>query len=162
MTRLIPGLIGALVVAALLVACASGPVAGEDDLAEFKRQLQDYGTYLVNGEFEKWGALHAEDVVKMPPDAPPTTTREDMVANAVNQRQFVDIVAFEVFPEEDVVYGDLGYSWGLYTVELQPKTGGDRIIVDGKFLTISKRQPDGTWLITHDCFNSNVPPPPPQ
>ncbi|MHC4533430.1 MAG: YybH family protein, partial [Planctomycetota bacterium] len=58
--------------------------------------------------------------------------------------------------------GDLGYAWGNYTLSLIPKAGGDTAYVDGKYLTVSKRQADGSWKISHDCFNSNVPPPPPE
>jgi ketosteroid isomerase-like protein len=39
-----------------------------------------------------------------------------------------------------------------------PKAGGPESLFDGKFLTVFKRQPDGSWKIYRDCFNSNVPP----
>ena len=32
--------------------------------------------------------------------------------------------------------------------------------VDGKYLTIFKRQPDGSWKAYRDCFNSNNSPRP--
>jgi ketosteroid isomerase-like protein len=37
------------------------------------------------------------------------------------------------------------------------KDGGEPIPYDGKFLTIFKRQSDGSWKIHRDIYNSNVP-----
>jgi ketosteroid isomerase-like protein len=41
---------------------------------------------------------------------------------------------------------------------MTPKEKGEPIFVDGKYLTIYKKQADGSWKISHDCYNSNVPP----
>jgi ketosteroid isomerase-like protein len=35
--------------------------------------------------------------------------------------------------------------------------GGKEARVDGKFLTIFKKQSDGSCKIYRDCFNSNTP-----
>ena len=54
---------------------------------------------------------------------------------------------------------DLGYTIGTYHMKLP---GSDGIIadIDGKYLTIWKRQPDGTWKVAVDMFNANGPPVP--
>jgi len=59
---------------------------------------------------------------------------------------------------EIVVTGPWGYSRGTYTQDLTARSTGKTIHVDGKFLTIFKKQMDGSWKIYRDCFNSNVPP----
>jgi ketosteroid isomerase-like protein len=61
-------------------------------------------------------------------------------------------------PLEVVVAGPWAYSRGLYTQDLTSKATGNVAHVDGKFLTIFRKQPDGSWKIYRDCFNSNVPP----
>ena len=63
-----------------------------------------------------------------------------------------------MYPEETQVDGDMGLARGTYTLSIIPKAGGDTAYVDGKYLTLCKRQADGSWKISHDCFNSNVPP----
>jgi hypothetical protein len=60
--------------------------------------------------------------------------------------------------EETVVRGDIAYCRGTFTRVMTPKAGGASVNYDGKFLTILKRQGDGTRKIYRDCFNSNVPP----
>jgi ketosteroid isomerase-like protein len=53
--------------------------------------------------------------------------------------------------------GDLGYTQGTETYTItDPKTGkpmSDR----GKWLTIRKKQADGTWKIVQDAWNSDMP-----
>jgi ketosteroid isomerase-like protein len=55
--------------------------------------------------------------------------------------------------EEIVILGDWVFSSGAFTRTKKPKTVGPEIFFDDKFLTIFKRQPDGTWRIYRDCFN---------
>ena len=67
------------------------------------------------------------------------------------------IVAFHVINNEEVqVAGDWAFSRGTYTLSITPKAGGEEIFIDGKYMTILKRQTDGSWKIHRDIFNSNV------
>ena len=36
----------------------------------------------------------------------------------------------------------------------------DPISIDGKYMTVWKKQSDGTWRVTADMFNANGPPDP--
>jgi ketosteroid isomerase-like protein len=98
----------------------------------------------------------------MPPNAPASLGKEQLRAN---MEPAFDNFTFEMalYIEETQVSGDLGFARGNYTVAITPKAGGETIITmpDGKFLTIYKRQADGSWKISHDCYNSNLPPTPP-
>ena len=49
---------------------------------------------------------------------------------------------------------------GRYEMELRPP-GEETQTDSGKFIEIWSRQPDGSWLITDDIFNSNLPVPGP-
>ncbi len=46
--------------------------------------------------------------------------------------------------------GDLGYTWGLYSLQL---TNGTKI--EGKYLNIWVRQKDGSWKVEIDMGNTN-------
>jgi len=55
--------------------------------------------------------------------------------------------------------GDLGYTFGTYTMMMNDATGktvNDR----GKYVTVWKKQADGTWKVVADIFNSDLPAPP--
>jgi ketosteroid isomerase-like protein len=45
--------------------------------------------------------------------------------------------------------GDLSFAWGLYSLTLAPKAGGEMIRVDGRFSDVS-RKIDGKWLYIVD------------
>ncbi len=120
--------------------------------------LNQYAVALNTGDLELYLSLHTDDVVKMPPNAPATFGKEALRAST---QPLLDDFTCEmtIFPEETHVDGDLGYNWCTYTLSITPKAGGETIIAepDGKALGIYKRQADGSWKLSHDCYNSNVP-----
>ena len=54
---------------------------------------------------------------------------------------------------------DLGYTIGTYHMKL-PDSDGNLVEIDGKYLSLWKRQPDGNWKIAVDMFNTDGPPAP--
>jgi len=52
--------------------------------------------------------------------------------------------------------GDLGYTIGSYEMHMAPE--GPPITIVGKYMTIWKKQPDGTWRVAADMFNADGPP----
>jgi uncharacterized protein (TIGR02246 family) len=151
----------AAVLAATLLAggCSSmGGARRKADEAVLAGMSDTYVANMESGDVERYMSLWAEDGIQMPPDAP-------QVYGKSNIRKVVTVVfdnfdtSMSINNEEVVVAGDWGYMRGTYILDLTPKAGGDPMHVDGKFLTVYRRQPDGTWLIVRDCFNSNVPPP---
>ncbi|MBL7187027.1 MAG: DUF4440 domain-containing protein [Phycisphaerae bacterium] len=129
------------------------------DVAAIEELLDLYAVAMNTGDLELWLSLHTDDIVKMPPDAPASFGQEQLRANL---EPLFDNFTFEmaIYTVETQVDGDLGYSWCFYTSLMTPKAGGEPIFTDGKALSILKRQPDGSWKLSHDCFNSNVPPAP--
>ena len=53
---------------------------------------------------------------------------------------------------------DLGYTIGPYHMEFKDPEGNP-VVIDGKFMTIWKKQADGDWRVAVDMFNANGPPP---
>jgi uncharacterized protein (TIGR02246 family) len=128
----------------------------EADIAAINELLNQYAPAMNTGDLELYLSLHTDDIVKMPPDAPATFGKEELRASV---KPLFDNFTLEmtIYPEETQVDGDLGYSWSTYTFSLTPKAGGEPILDYGKALVIYKRQADGSWKISHDCWNSNVP-----
>jgi ketosteroid isomerase-like protein len=56
--------------------------------------------------------------------------------------------------------GDLGYTWGRYEFRSPGAEGRERI-AGGYYLTIWKRQPDGSWKFALDTGTPDRPKPPP-
>ena len=53
---------------------------------------------------------------------------------------------------------DLGYTIGPYHMEFRDPEGNP-VVIDGKFMTIWKKQSDGAWKIAVDMFNTDGAPP---
>jgi uncharacterized protein (TIGR02246 family) len=160
-TPLGDGIVDALDMLVLTEYIAKDRVDNEADIAAVELVLLTYNLALALGDFELWLSLHADDVVKMPPNEPAIYGIEALRAS---MKPLFENFTFEgvLNPEETRVDGDMGLARGTGTVSIIPKAGGDAVHMDSKYLTICTRQADGTWKISHDCWNSNVPPTPQQ
>jgi ketosteroid isomerase-like protein len=52
---------------------------------------------------------------------------------------------------------DLGYTQGTYEMSFTG-AGGKQVSDKGKYVTVWKRQPDKSWKVVADIFNSDLPP----
>jgi ketosteroid isomerase-like protein len=101
---------------------------------------------------ETWLSLWDAEGIQMPPGMP---ARGKDVLDAGIPKAFsaIPAKAVNINPEEIVVAGDWAYSRGSYNAD-QVVQGKD-VHIDGKFLTIFRRQDDGSWRIYRDIFNFN-------
>jgi ketosteroid isomerase-like protein len=132
----------------------------EADKAAIKEVLNQYAITVNSGNFDLWISLWVNNGVQMPPGFP---TRTGIAQITEGMKPSFDQMIFDIkitSVEEAKVYGNLGLTRCNYTLAVTPKEGGDKIIVmpDGKALTLYEKQPDDTWKIAYDCFNSNTPP----
>ncbi len=129
----------------------------EDVTAAVNDIWNQYSSSLNSGDLDAWMSLWTEDGVQMPPGEPPVIGKDQIRArNGASLDQFTFSMA--ITNEEVEVAGDWAFARGTYTATLTPKEGGEPIPIDGKYMTILQRQPDGAWKIHRDIFNSNVPP----
>ena len=116
-----------------------------------------YAASLRAGDADAWAEQWAEDGIQMAPDAPAVVGRA-RIRESMRGMLTALRVDMQIRTEEVQGAGDWGFARGTYTATLTPKTGGAAIPIDGKFMTILVRQPDNSWKIHRDIFNSNVPP----
>jgi len=122
-----------------LLLAGSATVGKAADLEAFRAAVQDifdtYSTAMNAEDSDLYISLWDENGINMGPNAPAV-----------------------VGIEEVQVAGDWGYARGTYSLSVTPKAGGETAFDNGKWLKIFKRQPDGSWKIFRNCFNSDVPP----
>ena len=128
----------------------------EIDKAAINKILDKYSDSLNRDDFDFWISQWDDDGIQLPPDDPAVFGKEKI---SVRNKVYFDKYSWKMIIDnkESQVAGDLAFARGFYTATLTPKAGGDEIFIDGKFLTIFKRQADSSWKIYRDCFNSNVP-----
>jgi uncharacterized protein (TIGR02246 family) len=133
----------------LMAACAQVPVHGEQ--ARARRAIEAAVTRYVaatnQGDAEALAELYAEDAVLLPPDHEPIQGRE---AIGDFWRQGTD-PGLEVRTLRMEVDGDVGYLVGSYHLPATEEEPAD----SGKYVLCLRRQPDGSWKLTADIWNSS-------
>ena len=141
----------------ILAACQpAGPVAPAGLTDADRDAIHALGQAWADGaKANDWAAvaaLYSADGILMPPNAPAVEGRQniqDFLAAfpAVTDMQLEDV---------DVDgCGDLAYVRGVYSMTM---TVGEAPVTDtGKYVTILKKQADGSWSMYRDIYNSDVP-----
>jgi ketosteroid isomerase-like protein len=143
----------------LLAGCSgkstATPSHAEDEaaIAEFNRQ---YLKAINDGDIKALSSLTTEDHIMIAPNRQPIVGKA--ANDAANGRAFEQVDIDETWsPLETVISGDLAYQRGTFTVTATAKSGGTPRNLSGHFLRIYRRQPDGSWRMTRDMFNSDNP-----
>jgi ketosteroid isomerase-like protein len=103
------------------------------------------------------GRLVTDDVVLMPPHVQPVSgTRGviDWFGGLVTEARTTGIA---VTQREVTLAGDLAVERGAFTWTVAPARGGAEIEERGSFLAIWHRQPDGSWKLARNIWNSTLP-----
>ena len=145
----------------LLAGCATQQTVSsrhEADFAAIDAFNREYLAAINSGDIDKLSALTTDDHLMLAPNRPPLAGRK---ANIDAMRQ-----AFRMFnideewqPLETEVTDDWAWQRGTFKVKATPRAGGDGNTVQGSFLRIYRRQPDGSWRMIRDMFNSDQPAP---
>jgi uncharacterized protein (TIGR02246 family) len=139
----------------ILGSCSSSET---DDVSKIKNAWRKYESTVKEEDVDRWLSLWIEDGVRMPPDAPRSIGLSEIRDSVEPGFEAMDFEDFVINPDEIRILSDQAYSYGLYSYSMTPKTGGDTLKFEGKFLTVFEKQEDGSWKIALDCFNFNGPP----
>lgn len=147
------------VVGLLLLAGACAPAAPgftEADRAEIQATT-DAAVAIVNGskDWEQFAATYyAPDAILMPPNHGAVEGRAGIAEFFAG---FPPIESLRFEPVEAHGVGDVAYVYGHYTLSMMPP-GAESAVTDyGKYIEVWRRQEDGSWKLSRDIFNSDVP-----
>jgi len=149
----------------LVLGCASGAGTANQgvDLEAEGATLLDKDRSLaeayVTGDdpLETWFASAADDLRLLAPDIPITVGREASRA-VFEELEALPGYSLRYTPQMAEVSGtaDLGYTIGTYQMTV-PGADGELEEVTGKYLTVWRRQADGSWKAAVDMFNADKP-----
>jgi ketosteroid isomerase-like protein len=137
----------------LLAGCAPGI-----DVAQERAALMstDREWSQTTGDPDKFVSFYAPDAsfysAGMPLVKGPAAIREVM-GQLMTMPGFA--LQFSATNTQVSAAGDLGYITGTY--ELTLASGVEK----GKYVTVWRKQPDGSWRVVEDIFNADAPPPAP-
>ena len=136
-------------------ACQSAPAPlSEADITAIRAAT---ATFVQHGRVRNdsaAAALYAEDGVLMPPNQPAVEGRAAIRAWLT---AFPPMSDFSLTVIEIKGRGDLAYERGTYALTIAASGKTPAVSDHGKYLVIRRRQADGSWPITVDTFNSDVP-----
>jgi len=145
-----------LLLASMLVGCASPEQqTTESDISAINNIWKEYEASINAGNAVQWASLWTDDGIQMPQGTVPIRGRQSIekaVADSLNRfsnEQDITILETEIG-------GDWAFSRGTWISTLTPKETGQSYLIDGKFMTIFRRQRNGDWKIYRDIFNSNT------
>ena len=148
------------IIATLLVLAISGcapQVDVEAERAVISDMPIEWSKAAEAKDVERMVALYSDDASVLPPNAPPATGKE-----AIRKlwSQMVESPGFAGSAQTTKLElsraGDLAYSVGTYVLkknDLQDNPSTER----GKWVLVCKKQPDGTWKVVIDIWNSDGP-----
>ncbi len=129
------------------------------DFKDAVRSIWDtYAETMNNGDLDRWIGLWEEDGIQMPPNTPMRKGMAAILAAMRTDFRDYDMRGFSISLDEAVGDRELGFSSGTYSYTKTGTSTGHAAEIDGKFLTVFRRNPDGSWKILRDCFNANHPP----
>jgi len=160
-----------------VVACQSGPKAetesmgaeaapaatpaelSTEDVAAIRAADESFGKAATAGDAAALTAFYASDAVLMPPGSPALKGSEE-IGKFWNGMTSAVGGPFELRNTAVQGRGDLAFSAGEYTATLTPKKAGAKPMPTehGKYLGVLKKQPDGSWKLIYDTWNTDAAP----
>ncbi len=135
-----------------LVACDRQPAINDD--AERQRLLAVDRAWSGIGVEEQISFL-ADDAVYMV-EGMPLIAGKDAIAKVWREEAEIPGFTLTWEPEHVVVSasGELGYTFGSNAISVEDSTGASTT-TNGKYVTIWRKQTDGTWKVVVDIANSD-------
>jgi len=122
--------------------------------------IKQFEADFLKASLEKGSAgylsFYAEDAVELPNGADAIVGK----ANIAKTMGFLDDknnhLTWSPVAAGISAAGDLGYTWGTYEFRSKQKDGSE-LVEHGKYMTLWKKQPDGSWKVAVDMGNTAGP-----
>lgn len=139
--------IGWLLLAALASGCAGASVALPSDA--LMARDREWSTAVK--DTDKFLSFFAADASILA-FGMPKVTGTSAIRDAWKMMSSAPGFALEFTPDKAIVNGDLGYTTGTY------KSSMAGVNETGKYLTVWRKQADGSWKVAEDSFNADADP----
>jgi ketosteroid isomerase-like protein len=159
-----PATVAAVAAVALLAACAPTPAGSAADTGQAQaraailRADSAFADSTAATGPEGWTAFFAADGVMFPPRG--RIDGQEAIRAAMEGAFAPGTPMLRWHPVDAVVggAGDLGYTLGRWSSVLPQPDGRDSVLSEGNYVTIWRRQADGTWRVAVDIGNRDPEP----
>ena len=142
-------------------ACAQPEMAPIDIEAEKASLLQvdrEFNDATASERLEGWVRFFAEDGTMFPQGRPPVRGHQairDLMGPVFAIEEFS--LTWDPLEAEVSADGTLGYTHGTFESRF-PGADGEISVTTGKYLTVWRKQGDGSWKVAADIGNDDPPP----
>jgi uncharacterized protein (TIGR02246 family) len=164
MTTRLPFL-GSLLLLAGTLACTQAPIpppappdTHDADVQAIKDTEAAWAKAAAAKDADKFASYYTDDASLLLQDSP-AINGKDAIGKAIKgmmgDPNFA--LAFQGMRWDVAKSGDVGYSQGAYTMTMTDPKSKKPASEKGKFLTVFKKQADGTWKSVEDMVSSDGP-----
>ncbi len=143
---------------AVVAACAPPQPDVSADEEAIRRVNQTYINMFLAGDAGRLIEIYDAAAVLMPPRQLPVEGLDEIRAWWDSLFARWSVVEASSTLDEIIVVGDWAYARGRYSDRSLPADGTDAVVDAGKFSSMWRRQPDGSWKIARDMWNAAAPP----
>jgi uncharacterized protein (TIGR02246 family) len=115
-----------------------------------------FATAMNTGDTATVYANYTDDAVIMMSNEKPWRGRAELSKGFGGLMSVMTIKDMSFHTDDVMIEGDMAVETGEYKMTLVPK-GGKEMKDEGKYITVWKKQSDGSWKIVRDISNSNLP-----
>lgn len=131
----------------------------EADVAAVRALANRWQEAARAADWRAVAATYTENGTFMPPNGPAVQGRAAIEAWL---KAFPPLSNITITPGEIDGRADVAYDRGTYSLTFASPAKGQPASDNGKYVVISRKQADGSWLMAIDIFNSDVPLPSPK
>ena len=143
----------------LLAGCAPGTaLLTNEDVAAVRELGLSYAQGFSTGDAATVAAVYAVGAVEMPPNFP-IRDGVDAIRSAYEAyfQAGAETVEFDMAAVEIDGYDDLAFDRGTWSWTGREGAGMELVTQTGHYLSIARRQPDGSWRYSAMMWNSDTP-----
>ncbi|MFZ0745911.1 MAG: SgcJ/EcaC family oxidoreductase [Terracidiphilus sp.] len=166
--KAIATLCGATLIALSMAACNQAPPAAPDTHDADVKAISDleaqWSKDYAARDAGKIAAYYADDAVLMTPGSE-ATSGKDAIASSMKEVFAKDpafSLQFKTSKVDVAKSGDVGYSWGTYQLTMSNPAGKGTVNDHGSYVTVYRKEADGSWKAVEDIATTAVPPPAPK
>ena len=145
-----------IAVLAGVAGCQQAAPLSAADQAALRANTDSFVARTMRKDFAGTAALFTTDGRMMPANEPALVGREAVLTWL---KAYPPINAFAAAVDEVGGAGDVAYVRGHYAITVTPPGATKSLSDTGKWITLHRRQADGSWPIVADIFNSDKPAP---
>jgi ketosteroid isomerase-like protein len=152
-------LVTLLVVIAIVPFMSTSDTTAKANATTLRRVETEFMKAAAEKGSQGYMSYYAEDAAELPNGADAIRGKENIAKTMGFLDQKDNQLTWTPDYADMAASGDLGYTYGTYEFHVKDKDGRP-IVEHGKYMTVWKKQKDGSWKVAMDMGNSSPSPKP--